>query len=83
MNFKRKHLMNWTSVQLVIMAKVEDANGATWAQIKTAILTEGWQPKDWLTQVRGPLQGLIDDHRIARTPDPTQEHYYAVTSACA
>lgn len=71
-----KMILNWAGVQSVIVATVDQPGGATWKQIKEAIGAEGWCPADWLVQVRGPLQGLINEGVIRRV-DATgaSEHY--------
>jgi hypothetical protein len=77
---KIKHHMNWTGVQLVIIETVNRVGGATWKQIKSAVESEGWEPTDWLTQVRGPLQGLIDEGRVRRIDTPDKSESYELTS---
>jgi hypothetical protein len=69
-------IMNWAGVQLVIFTTVDRPGGATWKQIKSAIEAEGWTPTDWLTQVRGPLQGMIQEGVIRRVDyEAGSEHY--------
>lgn len=75
-----KHVMSWTTVQLVIMDATNKPGGATWKQIKEAIEAEGWTPADWLTQVRGPLQGLINDGVIRRVDKITSSETYVPSS---
>jgi hypothetical protein len=75
-----KLLMNWTGVLLVILEVTDKDEGATWKQIKDAIEAQGWEPKDWLTEVRGPLQRLIDEGRVKRVDREDQSEVYIRTS---
>lgn len=75
-----KLLMSWATVQLVIMDAANKPGGATWKEIKDAIYAEGWEPADWLTQVRGPLQGLINDGVIRRVDKSTSSEMYVPSS---
>lgn len=58
------------------LGRVIDKHGgtATWAQI-TAALGEEFVIKNWLTQVRGPLQGLLDANILVRTNSVHVEAY--------
>jgi hypothetical protein len=73
-----KMLMTVTNVQLVIKDAVNHSGGATWKQIKDAIIAEGWTPCDWLTQVRGPLQGLIQEGEIIRVDNDGESERYVL-----
>ena len=73
-------IMNWAGVQTVIMAAVDQPGGATWKQIKSAIEAEGWEPADWLTQVRGPLQGLIQEGLIRRIDITNESERYELAT---
>ena len=76
----RNHIMikNWTSLSLVIEDVISRPGGASWADIQNATLDMGWTIHDWLTEVRGPLQALLNSGKIRRTRDVHREHYYAV-----
>lgn len=72
-----KMILNWTGMQSVIIHTIDKNEGkATWKQIKEAVLEEGWKPCDWMTQVRGPLQGLIDEKIVKRIDHETQSETY-------
>lgn len=75
-----KMLLNWAGVQSVIVDAVDKPGGATWKEIKEAIEAEGWTPRDWLTQVRGPLQNLIDTKFIERIDKPGESECYVIAS---
>ncbi len=53
-------------MQLVILDELIESGGCNWKRIKDAVEAHGFQPVDWLTQVRGPLQALIDEGRVVR-----------------
>ena len=75
-----KMILNWAGVQSVIVATVDQPTGATWREIKEAIEAEGWNPTDWLTQVRGPLQGLLDERIIRRVDNKGASESYVLAS---
>ncbi len=66
--------ITFTIMQLVILDELIHSGGCNWKQIKAAVEAHGFQPVDWLTQVRGPLQGLIDEGRVIRK-DTDHEFY--------
>ncbi len=53
-------------MELVILDEIIESGGCNWKQIKEAVLAQGFEPVDWLTQVRGPLQSLIDEGKVVR-----------------
>lgn len=67
--------MNFTAVQLIIVDTIVSTGGCSWKDIKDAIIAHGYEPIDWLTQVRGPLQNLIDEKKVRRLPDTEHECY--------
>lgn len=76
---KTKMILNWAGMQSVIIHAISNHGGrATWKEIKEAVLAEGWNPSDWLTQVRGPLQGLINDNRIKRVDNRGECEIYVL-----
>lgn len=71
-----RHLMSWASVQLVIQDVTSKPGGASWKEIKEAVQREGMEPTDWLTQVRGPLQQLINEGRVRRIDSDYEAERY-------
>ena len=65
------------AVTLATTIKAAGATGATWKEICAAIELRG-KVRNWLTEVRGPLQGLMNLGVIARTDDLYTETYVAV-----
>jgi hypothetical protein len=76
-----KMILNWTGMQSVIVHAVDKPGGASWREIKEAVLSEGWNPTDWMTQVRGPLQGLLDEGIIRRVDRDNESERYVLNSA--
>lgn len=68
--------MSWASVQLVIQDVTSKPGGASWKEIKEAVQREGMEPTDWLTQVRGPLQQLINEGRVRRIDSDYEAERY-------
>jgi hypothetical protein len=73
-------ILNWACVQLIIVDTIDKPGGASWRQIKEAVLAEGLEPGDWLTQVRGPLQGLIQEGVIRRVDHDDKGETYELAS---
>ena len=60
---------------LIIDTFVENQSWVVdWSQIVAHVKT-GVTVKNWLTEVRGPLQGLIDQGFLFRLPDIQKEKY--------
>ncbi len=47
---------------------IAKTGSATWEQIMAAVIAEGYVIKNWLSEVRGPLQELLADECIGRAP---------------
>jgi hypothetical protein len=58
--------ITFTVMQLVIIDELLETGGCNWKHLKDAVEAHGFHPVDWLTQVRGPLQALIDEGRVVR-----------------
>ena len=59
--------------------KMISAKGTSWSDIRDNVIKTNGVPANWLTQVRGPLQYLLNTGKIGRVADPTKEVYYRLT----
>lgn len=53
-------------------------NGASWGDIRQRIEADKFTVKNWMTQVRSPLQELINENQIARTDNVHEERYVLI-----
>lgn len=62
------------AVTVIITDTIAKTGSASWDEITTTIKAQ-YTVKNWLTAVRGPLQGLLDQGIITRWPDVKVEVY--------
>jgi hypothetical protein len=60
-----------------VLTKAITVEGTEWGNIVAAVRAE-LEIKNWLTQVRGPLQGMLNAGLIRRENDVHNEIYKAV-----
>jgi len=65
-----------SEIQFNIHATVKSTEKADWTLI-VANVKKRHKIKNWLTEVRGPLQALLSSGKIKRTDDVRKEEYYA------
>lgn len=75
-----KMLLTQANVQMIILDATKKPGGVSWRQIKEAILREGMTPTNWLTQVRGPLQGLLNEGFVRRIDSDHESERYVATA---
>jgi len=68
------------SIESIILATVKGTGSATWSEICEAVKARH-DVKNWLSEVRGPLQGLLNQGAISRFPDVHKEVYVLVDEA--
>lgn len=63
-------------VQAAILSAANVAGVVLWEDIGKALVAAGMKPRNWLTEVRGPLQALLDTKQLYRDlGDVTNERY--------
>jgi hypothetical protein len=62
--------------KLIIIDTIVNTRGCNWSAIKAAVLAHGHQPEDWLSEVRGPLQMLINEKMVCRAQ--TEQECYVL-----
>lgn len=68
-----------TPIREILLNAITQEGGAQWSAIAAAV-SEQHTVKNWLTQVRGPLQGLMNEGLIKRSTGSGvtgPEHYEA------
>lgn len=81
---KRGTKMTKAKVQSSLMQLALDFNGMVdWKQIVAHFEAVGAAVRDWEKEIRGPLQGLIDDGTFVREPDVRAERYLMLSHATA
>jgi hypothetical protein len=58
--------------------KLISLEGTTWPEIRAAIIATNGTPKNWVTEVRSPLQSLVNSGKIVRGDDVSKEVYFRV-----
>lgn len=59
-----------------LLTGVPQSKSVAWGEIVAAIRNEKIEVKNWLTEVRGPLQACITTGAIKRCPEVTEERYF-------
>ena len=57
------------------LLKMISSDGTSWADIRDAVILTNGTPKNWLTEVRSPLQALLNSGKVVRENDVTKEIY--------
>ena len=57
------------------LLKMITPEGTSWVEIRDTVIAKNGTPKNWVTEVRSPLQVLMNTGKIARTDDFTKEVY--------
>lgn len=57
------------------LLKMITPEGTSWVEIRDTVIAKNGTPKNWVTEVRSPLQALINAGKIVRTDDFTKEVY--------
>lgn len=73
----RKKDLAYIKMQHIIFNSIKDGKG-NWGEISAAVKAAGIEPKNWLTEVRIPLQGLRDAKLVDRVNDVHKEEYVLV-----
>lgn len=59
----------------VALLKMITPEGTTWGEIRDTVIATNGTPKNWVTEVRSPLQALINAGKIVRSDDISKEVY--------
>jgi len=55
--------------------KMISPEGTAWGEIRDNVINTMGNPKNWVTEVRRPLQALINAGKIVRSDDVSKEIY--------
>lgn len=59
----------------VALLKMIDSEGTSWGEIRDTVIAKNGTPTNWVTEVRSPLQALLNTGKIVRSDDVSKEVY--------